>query len=100
MVAFLAVGHARAQSQTNVTTSASATITVEKPKVHWLAPVAMTNSAVILKPAEGLDPQAWTTVVGWYPGESAFATGEMHRSKLSVFWVDVEREPIGPSQFR
>jgi hypothetical protein len=94
LVTLLAMGHAGAQSQTNATASASATITVQKPKLHWLPPVTMTNSTENLKPVEGLDPRAWTTVVGWYPGESAFATGETHRSKLVLFWVDVEPEPI------
>jgi hypothetical protein len=92
LIVLLAAGQAGAQSQTNAT-SASATITVQKPKLHWLAPATMTNSTENLKPVKGLDPRAWTTVAGWYPGESAFATGETHRSKLVLFWVDIEPVP-------
>ncbi len=93
MVVLLAAGQAGAQSQTNATSaSGSATITVEKSKLHWLTPVTMTNSTESLKPVEGLDPRAWTTVVGWHPGESAFATGETHEGGWCLFWID-----LGPS---
>ena len=87
MFAFFAAGQALAQSQTKAT-SASVPITVEKSKLHWLAPVTTTKTKENLKPVEGLDPRAWTTVAGWHPGESAFPAAETHQSKLCLFWVD------------
>ncbi len=92
MFALFAADQVGAQSQTNAT-FASAPIMVEKLKLHWFAPVKTTKTKENLKPVEGLDPRAWTTVVGWHPGESAFATGETQRSKLCLFWVDVEPSP-------
>ena len=91
LAVLLAVGQASAQSQTNAP-PASAIITVQKPKFHWLAPPTMTNSTKNLKPVEGLEPRAWTTVVGWHPGESAFVTGETHEGGWCLFWID-----LGPS---
>ena len=91
MMALFAAGQAVAQQATN-TPSASATITVQKPKLHWFAPIQTTNSVAEPKPVEGHDPRAWTTVVGWHPGESAFVTGETHEGGWSLFWVD-----LGPS---
>ena len=91
MIALLAAGQAVAQQATNAP-STSAIVTVKQPKLHWLAPITMTNSTEKLKPVEGLDPRAWTTVVGWHPGESAFATGETCKDRLCLFWVD-----LGPS---
>ena len=98
LVVLLAAGRAGAQSQTNAT-SASATVTVKPPKLHWLAPITMTNSTQNLKPVEGLDPRAWTTVVGWHPGESAFATGETREGGWALFWVALGPSPV-TRQFR
>ena len=87
LFALLAAGQAGAQSQTNAT-AASAPITVEKLKLHWGAPVKTPKTKGNLKPVEGLDPRAWTTVVGWHQVEPDFPAAESHRSKLCLFWVD------------
>jgi len=91
LIALFAACQAFAQQTTNAP-SASATLTVQKPKFHWFAPIETTNSITNLKPTEGLDPRAWATVVGWHPGESAFVTGETHEGGWCLFWVD-----LGPS---
>lgn len=92
MFALFAAGQAGAQSQTNAT-SASTPITVEKLKLHWFAPVKTSKTKENLKPVEGLDPRAWTTVVGWHQVESGSPAAESHCSKLCLFWVDIEPSP-------
>lgn len=93
LIALFAAYQAIAQQPTNAP-PVSAAITVQKPKLHWLAPTEMKKAKENLKPVEGLDPRAWTTVVGWHPGESAFATGETHEGGWCLFWVDIEPSPI------
>jgi len=90
-VALFAASQAFAQQATNAP-SKSVTVTVEKPKFHWLAPPEPKKSKENLRPVEGLDRRAWTTVVGWHPGESDFLTGENHEGGWCLFWVD-----LGPS---
>jgi hypothetical protein len=87
LFALFAAGQAGAQSLANAP-SGSATITVAKPTLHWFAPVTTTKPEVDLKPVEGLDPRAWTTVAGGYPDESVFVTAETHRSKLRFLSMD------------
>jgi len=91
LIALFAAGQAIARQTTNAP-STTATVTVQKPKFHWLAPAETKKSGENLKPMEGQNPRAWTTVVGWHPGESAFATGERHEGGLCLFWID-----LGPS---
>jgi len=90
LIALFAACQAVAQQTTNAP-SASATVTVEKLKLHWLAPIETNKTSENFKPAEGLDPRAWTTIVGWHPGESAFPTAETHEGGWCLFWVDIER---------
>ncbi len=92
LIALFAAGQVVAQQATNAP-STPAIVTVKQPKLHWLAPITMTNSTENLKPVEGLDPRAWTTVVGWHPGESAFATGETHEGGWCLFWIDLGSSP-------
>ena len=86
LIALFAACQAVAQQATN-TPSASATVAVKKPKFHWLAPTETKKFKENFQPVEGLDPQAWTTVVGWHPGESAFASAETHEDGWPLFWV-------------
>jgi hypothetical protein len=92
-VALLAAWPVGAQQQTNAP-PAPVTITVERPKLHWLAPPHTVRGEKVLKPVEGLDRQAWATVVGYRPGTSGFPTAETHQGGLCVFWVDVEPTQI------
>jgi hypothetical protein len=92
-VALFAACQAFAQQTTNAP-STTATVTVQKPKLHWLAPAETKKSNENLKPVAGLAPRAWTTVVGWHPGESAFATGERHEGRLCLLWVDLGPSPV------
>ena len=92
MIALFTACQAVAQQTTNAP-STTATVTVQKPKLHWLAPAETKKSNENLKPVAGLAPRAWTTVVGWHPGESAFATGERHESRLCLFWIDLGSPP-------
>jgi len=93
LVALFAACQAIAQQATNAP-SKSVTVTVEKPKFHWLAPVGTKKSKENLKPVKGLDQRAWTTVVGWHPGDSAFVTGETREGGWCLFWIDIERVPV------
>jgi len=92
LITLFAAFEAFAQQTTNAP-STSAVISVKPPIFHWLAPVETNKSAVIPKPVEGLDPRAWTTVVGWHPGESAFTTGETARPGIPLFWIALGRSP-------
>jgi hypothetical protein len=89
LIALFVARQAVAQQATNAP-SASAAVTVEKLKLHWLAPGETTKLKENLKPVKGLDPRAWTTVVGWHPGESAFPSAETHEGGLCLFWMDIE----------
>ena len=86
MIALFAAAQAIAQQTTNAP-SASATITAQKPKWHWFAPVETKPTKENMRPIEGLDPRAWTTIVGWHPGESAFPSAETHEGGCPLFWV-------------
>ena len=77
---------ATAQQATN-TPSVSATVAAEKPEFHWFASAETKKSNKNLERVEGLDPRAWTTVVGWHPGESAFVSAETHEAGWPLFWV-------------
>lgn len=52
-----------------------------------------TNNENKVEHIEGLSTRAWTTTVGWHPGESAFPTAMTHESKLVLisFGHKVER---------
>ncbi|MGA9451047.1 MAG: hypothetical protein WBW41_06845 [Verrucomicrobiia bacterium] len=93
LMTLFAACQAIAQQATNAP-SKFVTVTVEKPKFHWLAPAEAKKAKENLRPVEGLDPRAWTTAVGWHPGESAFATGETHEGGWCLFWIDIERVPV------
>jgi hypothetical protein len=99
LIALFAAGSATAQQQITqeLTTprhkvsSPAATTSVGELHFHWLAP---TNPAVLQndrEPVAGLSPQAWTTTVGWHPGESAFADNINSASGMPVLWFG--REP-------
>jgi hypothetical protein len=88
LIALFAACQAIAQQATNAP-SASATFTVQKPKLHWLTPARTTKAKENLKPVAGLDPRAWTTVVGWHPGESAFPSAETHEGGWCLLWVNI-----------
>jgi hypothetical protein len=87
LVASFAACNVMAQQQ-GTNSPASATFAVEEPKLHWLAPsrpvVSQQNNR---EPIEGLSPQAWTTVVGWHPGASAFPNSENYTTELPLLWI-------------
>lgn len=71
--------------------SPAATTSVGELHFHWLAP---TQPAVLQndrEPVAGLSPQAWTTTVGWHPGESAFPDDNTSLTGMPVLWFG--REP-------
>jgi hypothetical protein len=74
------------QSETNATPTFQ-NVKVEKQKPLWLSPFKAVTAKQNLRPVEGLDPRAWTTVAGWQPGKSAFPTAETDQSKLCLVWV-------------
>jgi hypothetical protein len=82
-----------AQQKTNAPAT-SAVVAVKQPKIHWFAPAEMKPAKKIPKPVAGLDPRAWSTVVGWHPGESAFATAENGPGRLTLFWIDLGPSPV------
>jgi hypothetical protein len=89
VIALFATGQAVAQQQTN-TPSASTTITVKRQKFHWLAPMKKVERKNNLEYVEGLSPRAWTTIVGWHPGASAFPEAESSGLQVCLFWAGHE----------
>jgi len=74
-------------------TAKSSAIVIEKPKFHWLAPQEKVETRNNWEPVKGLSPRAWTTVVGWNTGESAFPDPVTHKSQLDLFWIGSEPSP-------
>jgi len=87
LTVLFAAGPAAAQPTTNAPPSATA-ITVQKPEFHWFAQSKTKRTRENLRPIEGMDTRAWTTVVGWHPGESAFPSAETHQGGWPLFWVN------------
>jgi hypothetical protein len=85
LMALFAAGQAIAQQTTNGPPFTT-TITVQKTQWHWFAPTETKRTRANLKPVEGLDRRAWTTVVGWHPGRSAFPGAETSEG-WDLFWV-------------
>jgi hypothetical protein len=99
LIALFATGSAMAQLQItqdlatprHKVSSPAAITSVGELKFHWLAP---TQPAVLQNdrvPVAGLSPQAWTTTVGWHPGESAIRDDNTSTPGTPVLWFG--REP-------
>ena len=93
LIALFTACKAVAQSATNAPSKA-ASVTVKQPKIHWFAPAERKPAQENLKPVAGLDTRAWSTVVGWHPGASAFATAENGPGRLTFFWIDLGPSPV------
>jgi hypothetical protein len=98
LIALFAAGSAMAQAQMTqeLTTprhkvpSPAATTAVGELKFHWLAPDKVTDWRNDREPVEGLSPQAWTTTVGWHPGESAFPDENASSTGMPLLWFGHE----------
>src|ERR1700690_3985120 len=68
-----------------------------KEKSHWFAPANAASARKDRTPGDGLSVQAWTTTVGWNPGQSAFPDFATDSSTLGLFryrhepWLDSTR---------
>jgi hypothetical protein len=58
---------------------------VPRALLQLLNPFAPAERKVELASTRGLSTRAWTTVVGWNPGESAFPDAMTHESSLALF---------------
>ena len=82
---------AQASTQNNLTsalqtnTAATATVVAAQAKIHLLGP-ANREPSQRLKPIEGLDPRAWTTVAETRTSREAFPSGETHHAGLCLIW--------------
>jgi hypothetical protein len=64
---------------------------LNKLKVHWLAPAQPADWRKNQEPIEGYSPVAWTTIVGWHPGESPFPDDNPKFSTgMPVLWFGHE----------
>jgi hypothetical protein len=96
LIALLAACNVMAQQQQteqhSTVSSAAATTTVGKLNFHWLAPAKPVDLRNNREPVEGLSPQAWTTTVGWHPGESAFPDmdGKNFSTEMPLVWFGHE----------
>lgn len=84
-----------AQQQVNENTNISsdaAQTSIGDLNAHWLAPAQPADTRNDRKPVEGLSPQAWTTTVGWHPGQSEFPDldGQNVSTKTSILWFGCE----------
>ena len=79
----------QAEQHTNVS-SAVAISSIGDMKVHWLAPSKPAAAWESQEPVEGLRPRAWTTIVGWHPGRSAFPDGEDFSTETPLLWIGHE----------
>jgi hypothetical protein len=99
LIALFAAGSALAQQQMTqgLTTprhkvsAPAATTAVGELKFHWLAPAKPADLQNDREPVEGLSPQAWTTIVGWHPSESAFPDENTAEPEMPLLWFG--REP-------
>ena len=71
-------------SRTN--TPASTVFMTPMPKFHLLGPAMPAQPQKNLRRIEGLDPQAWTTVVETRTSKQAFPSGETHEAGLCLLW--------------
>jgi hypothetical protein len=76
---------AKSASQTNAP-SASATVTIVKPKFHWLGPPEPVQTEKRQRIIEGLDTRAWTTVAEDDSGKLVFPDAETHEAGLCLLW--------------
>jgi hypothetical protein len=96
LIALFAACNVMAQQQQteqhNTVSSAAATTTVGKLNIHWLAPGKPAVQQNNWEPVEGLSPQAWTTTVGWHPGEPAFPDldGKNVSTEMPLLWFGHE----------
>jgi len=98
MIALFAACQVMAQQQVNENidiTSDTAQTTIGKVNAYWLAPAQPADTRNNREPIEGLSPQAWTTTVGWHPGQSAFP--DLDRKNVStempLLWFGYEPWP-------
>jgi hypothetical protein len=94
LIALLAACNVMAQEQQaeqqNTVSSAATTTSVGKLNFHWLAPDQQADVQNDREPVEGLSPQAWTTIVGWHPGRSAFPDDETSTTEMPLLWFGHE----------
>jgi len=95
LIALLAACNVMAQEQQteqqNTVSSEAATTTVGELNFHWLAPDQQpANLQNDREPVEGLSPQSWTTISGWYPGRSVFPDDETSTTEMPLLWFGHE----------
>ncbi len=60
---------------------------VPRRLLHLINPFARRASESRLERAETVEARAWTTMVGWRPGQSAFADDRHHEAKLRLVTI-------------
>jgi hypothetical protein len=98
LVALFAACQVMAQQQVKDSTDISsdaAHTSIGNVNAHWLAPAQPADTRHDREPIEGLSPQAWTTTVGWHPGESAFPDldGQNVSTEMPLVWFGHEPRP-------
>jgi hypothetical protein len=84
---------AQQQMEQHATISSAAAISsVGELKLNWLAPSKPADWRKSREPVESSSPQAWTTIVGWHPGQSAFPDldGKNVSTETPLLWIGQE----------
>jgi hypothetical protein len=93
LIALFASCNVMAQQQTEQPTNISSAVAISSIgdlKIHWLAPSKPADGWESQEPVAGLRPQAWTTIVGWHPGQSAFPDGGNFSTEMPLLWIGHE----------
>jgi hypothetical protein len=62
--------------------------------LHWISPFAKEQPTWQTAPAGPVNTRAWSTIVGWSPGRSAFPDDTWHDPPhLNLLSVSVEKQP-------
>jgi len=83
------MGQLQVEQHTQIKTTAPIS-TVGKVTFHWLGPVEPAKGPEIRESVEGITPRAWSTTVGWHPGESAFPDNVNSSTGMPIFWIGHE----------
>jgi hypothetical protein len=64
-----------------------------KRVVHLFSPFASEDSSTQAEPSGPVSSRAWSTMVGWNPGRSAFPDDTWHEPQLRLISINVEKQP-------
>jgi hypothetical protein len=66
--------------------SRASTMNISKSDIHWLATARPAQWRISREPVGGLSPQAWTTIAGWHPPQSALPDDKNSSPEMPLIW--------------